>query len=68
MARDLLIRRLTHFGFSATPCADPAQVMDKMDIADFDLILLEIIMARISGFEILKRSSGIEYMATCLLS
>ncbi len=55
MSRDLLIRRLTHFGFEAIPCADPTQVIDTMDIAAFDLILLEIIMERISGFEILKQ-------------
>lgn len=54
MARDLLIRRITHYGFSAVPCGNPNEVLDKISIVDFDLVLVEIIMAGRSGFEVLK--------------
>ncbi|WP_454780407.1 adenylate/guanylate cyclase domain-containing protein [Legionella sp. WA2022007384] len=58
MARDLLIRRLKHYGFDATPCGDASKVLDEIDIGNFDLILLSIITSGISGFEILKRIRG----------
>ncbi|KTD43133.1 adenylate/guanylate cyclase domain-containing protein [Legionella parisiensis] len=58
MARDLLMRRLKHFGFNATPCGDASKVLDEIEVGDFDLILLSIITSGISGFEVLKRIMG----------
>lgn len=55
LARDLLVRRLKHYGFNATPCGDASKVLDELSGGDFDLILLSIIMSGISGFEVLKR-------------
>ncbi|RUR13602.1 adenylate/guanylate cyclase domain-containing protein [Legionella sp. km772] len=55
LARNLLIRRLEHYGFNATPCADASKVLNEIDRGNFDLILLSIITSGISGFEILKQ-------------
>ncbi|PWY55041.1 hypothetical protein DGG96_14120 [Legionella qingyii] len=58
MARDLVIRRLKHYGFNATPCGDASKVLDEIDRGNFDLILLSIITSGISGFDVLKRIRG----------
>ncbi|WP_412756651.1 adenylate/guanylate cyclase domain-containing protein [Legionella bozemanae] len=58
MARDLLIRRLKHYGFNATPCGNASKVLDELSTGNFDLILLSIITSGISGFEVLKRIMG----------
>ncbi len=58
MARNLLIRRLKHYGFNATPCGDASKVLDEINVGNFDLILLSIITSGISGFEVLKRIMG----------
>jgi adenylate cyclase len=55
MARDLLIRRLKHYGFNATPCGDASKVLEEIAVSNFDLILLSIITSGISGFEVLKQ-------------
>jgi class 3 adenylate cyclase len=55
MASDLLMRRIMHYGFSATPCYDPLELLDKMDLANYDLILLEIVMSHVSGFDVLRK-------------
>ncbi|HHT0594214.1 TPA: adenylate/guanylate cyclase domain-containing protein [Legionella anisa] len=58
MARDLLIRRLKHYGFNATPCGNASKVLDELSAGDFDLILLSIITSGVSGFDVLKRIMG----------
>lgn len=58
MARNLLIRRLKHYGFDATPCGDASRVFDTIGDGHFDLILLSIITSGVSGFEVLKKIMG----------
>ncbi len=55
MARELLMRRITHYGFTAVAADDPSDLFKKIDLNNFDLILLEIVMNRVSGFDILKK-------------
>lgn len=58
MARDLLIRRLHHYGFNAMPCGDASKVVEHIDKGNYDLILLSIITSGVSGFDVLKKIMG----------
>lgn len=53
--RELLSRRLSRDGHQITPAADGAQALELVDAHDFDLILLDLMMPGLSGFEVLQR-------------
>ncbi len=55
MNRDLLSRRLTRRGHTVETAEDGQQALDMIAAQTFDLILLDIMMPGISGFEVLKR-------------
>jgi len=54
MSRELLLRWLTHYRFNAVGCEDPNKILKSIDLDKYDLILLELVMANVGGFEILK--------------
>lgn len=54
MARELLMRRITHYGLNAI-ASDSSDLFNKLHLQNFDLILLEIMMSHVNGFEILKK-------------
>lgn len=53
--RELLSRRLSRDGHQITPAADGAQALELVAAQDFDLILLDLMMPGLSGFEVLQR-------------
>ncbi|MGB3718300.1 MAG: guanylate cyclase [Proteobacteria bacterium] len=53
--RDLLSRRLTRDGHVVTVAADGAEALRLAETHPFDLILLDLIMPGISGYEVLGR-------------
>jgi class 3 adenylate cyclase len=53
--RDLLARRLTRDGHQVVTAADGRQALDLIRLQPFDLILLDIIMPELNGFEVLQR-------------
>ncbi len=53
--RDVLARRLTREGHQVVTAADGAGALDLVAREDFDLILLDLIMPEIGGFEVLRR-------------
>ena len=53
--RDLLSRRLTRDGHVVTVAADGAEALRLAETEPFDLILLDLIMPGISGYEVLGR-------------
>lgn len=53
MNRDMLSRRLQRAGFRCTLAADGFEALDKVEVEDFDLIVLDIMMPRLSGLEVL---------------
>lgn len=55
MARDLIVRRIKHYGYTATACGDASKVEEMITLANFDLILLSIITSGVSGFDLLKK-------------
>ena len=53
---------LTDAGYSVDSCFDGEEAMDYIDSADYDAILLDIMMPKADGYEVLKhlRGAGIE--------
>jgi adenylate cyclase len=55
MNRDLLSRRLAARGFSVDVARDGTEALAKIDQEKFDLVLLDVMMPGLSGFEVLER-------------
>lgn len=55
MELDLLIRRVKFYGYSAVPCDSGSKVLEILQNEHIDLVLLQIIMAGVNGFEVLKQ-------------
>jgi class 3 adenylate cyclase len=53
--RDVLERRLAREGHQVTCAANGATALDLVGRQEFDLILLDLIMPEMSGFEVLRR-------------
>lgn len=53
--RDVLARRLERAGHRVTTAADGAAALALAQANDFDLILLDLIMPELSGYEVLSR-------------
>jgi adenylate cyclase len=53
--RDVLARRLTREGHQVATAADGASVLELVVGQEFDLVLLDLIMPEMSGFELLRR-------------
>ena len=58
--RDVLARRLTREGHKVVTAANGAAALDLVGRLDFDIILLDLIMPGMSGFEILRRLKAAE--------
>lgn len=52
--RDLLCRRLEREGLTATPAADGEAALAALKAGRFDLVLLDIVMPRLDGYEVLR--------------
>jgi adenylate cyclase len=53
--RDVLARRLTREGHAVVTAANGAAALDLVERQDFDIILLDLIMPEMSGYEVLRR-------------
>jgi len=52
--RDLLSRRLEHEGHQCVTAADGRQALEAVEKVDFDLILLDILMPVMDGYQVLQ--------------
>ncbi len=55
MNRDMLSRRLTRRGYTVTTAKDGRQALDLIADGAFDLVLLDIMMPGLSGWDVLKQ-------------
>ncbi|MFZ0423116.1 MAG: adenylate/guanylate cyclase domain-containing protein [Xanthobacteraceae bacterium] len=53
--RDVLARRLTREGHKVVTATNGAAALDLLARQDFDIVLLDLIMPEMSGFEVLRR-------------
>jgi adenylate cyclase len=53
--RDMLLRRLTREGYAVGTAENGRQALDLLATQPFDLVLLDILMPEINGFEVLAR-------------
>ncbi len=53
--RDMLVSRLTRQGHQVTAAADGVEVLEKVHQKPFDLVLLDVMMPRLDGYETLTR-------------
>ena len=58
--RDVLARRLTREGHKVVTAANGAAALDLVARQDFDIILLDLIMPGMSGFDVLRRLKAAE--------
>ena len=55
MNRDMLARRLEREGYHVTTAAGGVQALELLESEQFDLILLDILMPDLDGYEVLER-------------
>ena len=55
MNRDLLSRRLRRQGYRVEVAADGRQALDMLSLEEFDLVLLDIMMPEMNGYQVLER-------------
>jgi len=55
MNRDLLTRRLERQGYRVTTAADGQQALDVLSHKDFNLVLLDIMLPVINGYQVLEQ-------------
>ena len=53
--RDVLSRRLKHQGYAVSTAENGSQALEKLHAAAFDLVLLDIMMPEMDGYEVLRR-------------
>ncbi len=53
--RDILARRLSRLGCRVVLAEDGAQALEQLETWDFDLVLLDIMMPCVTGFDVLER-------------
>ena len=53
--RDLLFRRLSHDGHHVTRAESGGRALDILALEEFDLILLDLMMPELNGFQVLER-------------
>ena len=51
---DLLVRRLGRAGYDVTPIGDGLSALRRIEQDDFDLVLLDVLMPGMGGFEVLE--------------
>ena len=63
MNRDLLTRRLERQGYQVTVAVDGLQALEILDQADFDLILLDIMLPVMNGYQVLEHLKADESLS-----
>jgi adenylate cyclase len=71
MNRDLLSRRLQRQGFTIMMAEDGQQALDKMRSQSFDLVLLDVMMPQMNGYQVLeylKADTNLRHIPVIMIS
>ena len=63
MNRDLFTRRLERQGYQVTVAVDGLQALEKLDQANFDLVLLDIMLPVMNGYQVLEHLKADESLS-----
>ena len=63
MNRDMLSRRLERQGYRVTVAVDGLQALEIMDHGDFDLVLLDIMLPIMNGYQVLEHLKADESLS-----
>ena len=63
MNRDLFTRRLERQGYQVTVAVDGLQALEILDQADFDLVLLDIMLPVMNGYQVLEHLKADESLS-----
>ena len=63
MNRDLFTRRLERQGYQVTVAVDGLQALEKLHQADFDLVLLDIMLPVMNGYQVLEHLKADESLS-----
>lgn len=55
MELELLKRRVEHYGYTAVTCDNGSEVLNILNREKIDLVLLQIMLSGVNGFEVLKQ-------------
>lgn len=69
--RDLLGRRLKRHGYTVTVAEDGSQALELMQAQPFDLVLLDIMMPKMNGYQVLeqlKADSSLRHIPVIMIS
>ena len=70
-SRDILRRRVTREGHTVALAADGRQALELLQRRSFDLVLLDVIMPQMDGFQVLKRlkaDEGLRHLPVVMVS
>jgi len=62
--REMLVRRLLRMGFTAGGAENGREALEILSRESFDLVLLDILMPVLDGFQTLERLSGMKNCGT----
>lgn len=71
MNRDMLSRRLERQGYRSLLAEDGAQALELLAAHDFDLVLLDIMMPRLNGYQVLehiKQDAALRHIPVIMIS
>ncbi len=66
--RDLLQKALEHAGYDVITASDGREALDKVSQFDVSLVLLDIVMPGLDGFEVLEQMRQYEDIPVIMLS
>lgn len=71
MNRDLLSRRLQRQGFTVAMAEDGKQALDQIQLQPFDLVLLDVMMPQMNGYQVLeylKADTNLRHIPVIMIS
>lgn len=64
----IITKHLTAEGYSADSCYDGQEALDFMDMADYDAVILDVMMPKKDGFAVLREMRSVKNATPVLFS